>query len=81
MSHKETLRNGREVDVEDGYRLFYCDNGHTYECKASCCLFCDHCDDIFYDYTNGPYMWICDLEKDTEAGAKGECGYFKEEDP
>lgn len=22
------------------------------------CIFCDHCD-VFWDYTNGPYMLIC----------------------
>lgn len=78
MSHKEKLRNGTEVDVEDGYRLFYCDNGHTYECKASCCLFCKHCPDVWID-SSGPYMVLCDLEKDTAAGSRGECEYFQEE--
>ena len=26
------------------------------------CIFCKHCT-CFWDYTNGPYMFICDLER------------------
>ena len=24
------------------------------------CLFCDKCKDLFWDYTNGPYLFFCD---------------------
>lgn len=27
-----------------------------------CCAFCNHCSDFFYDYTNGPYLFACDLD-------------------
>ena len=27
-----------------------------------CCAFCKHCTDIFYDYTNGPYLFFCDID-------------------
>lgn len=43
------------------------------------CLFCNHCTDIFWDYTHGIYMTYCDNEKDIKIGAKGECKYFEEE--
>ena len=25
------------------------------------CLFCSHCSDVVWDFTNGPYMITCDL--------------------
>lgn len=28
------------------------------------CVFCKHCNDVIYDYMNGPYMFFCDLEKE-----------------
>ena len=39
------------------------------------CLFCKNCSDIFYDYTNGPYMVICRLDKDTH---QNNCDSFEE---
>lgn len=40
---------------------FKCANGYTYIVKDTSCLVCDHCTDIFYDYTNGPYMVVCGI--------------------
>lgn len=39
------------------------------------CLFCKHCSDVFWDYTNGPYLIICDLG---EEPFKKSCRYFEE---
>lgn len=39
------------------------------------CLFCDHCTNFFWDYTNGPYMIFCDEDHDTSIRP---CKYFKE---
>lgn len=49
-----------------------------YECDApdNCCLFCEHCTDVFFDYTNGPYMFLCDKG---HGGDWNTCGDFKEE--
>lgn len=59
----------------------------AYECDfyraiapSTSCLFCEHCDDVFWDYSNGPYMFICDACADTSAGAMGSCGAFVEEE-
>ena len=43
------------------------------------CLFCQHCTDWFYDYTNGPYAFICDLGAffDDEAD---DCKLFVDDD-
>ena len=54
-----------------------------YECEyyrlmapSTCCLFCEFCTDVFFDFTNGPYMFMCARDGDTEAGAAGECPLF-----
>lgn len=35
-----------------------------YECDVpdNHCLVCQHCTDVFYDITHGPYMYICELQ-------------------
>ena len=57
-----------------------------YECEhysvlapPTCCLFCNHCTDVFWDHTNGPYLFFCEEKADTTIGAKGECESFEEE--
>jgi hypothetical protein len=40
---------------------FECENGKTYAFPKTHCVFCKHCADIFYDYTYGPYMFICEF--------------------
>lgn len=39
-----------------------------------CCAFCSHCTDIFYDYSNGPYLFICD--KDNKPSAWDTCADY-----
>ena len=55
----------------------------TYNCPPKCCLFCDKCTDVFYDYTSGPYMMLCTDPRTTteimQAGYRGECEFFVEE--
>lgn len=35
-----------------------------YKCKCeTLCVFCSHCTDVFWDYSHGPYMVICDLSR------------------
>lgn len=57
-----------------------------YECECysvmaheRSCLFCVHCTDVFWDYTNGPYAFICDIDGDPSVGMGGECVWFDEE--
>lgn len=47
----------------------------TPSCKV--CVFCDHCN-VFWDYTNGPYLFLCDADCNTEHGLSGQCEIFKE---
>ena len=61
-------------------------DGKVYGLKTrKSCLICKHCTDIFWDYTNGPYMTICekscdesDLPGETNGGT--ECDLFELED-
>lgn len=56
---------------------FKCANGKTYEVPDNHCLFCEHCTDILYDYTHGPYMCMCELNYET--AGDGSCKHFIEE--
>ena len=38
---------------------FKCDNGRVYKMPENHCVFCAKCTDIFYDFTNGPYGFLC----------------------
>lgn len=44
------------------------------------CFFCDNCLDILFDYTNGPYMFICTKQVATRTGLLGKCDQFIEGD-
>lgn len=41
-------------------RLYVCDD-YMVLVPSKCCLFCEHCTDVYWDYINGPYMFICEL--------------------
>ena len=48
------------------------------------CFFCEKCTDIFWDYSNGPYMFTCEEEQKIDVdlvkeGLIGDCKYFKGE--
>ena len=55
--------------------------GESWWCPPKCCVFCDNCNDIVWDYTNGPYLCFCDLDMDPNesGGYEGKCDSFKEE--
>jgi hypothetical protein len=57
---------------------------HEYGCTnvsapEKSCFFCSHCTDIFFDYTRGPYMFICELDEYIVDGLNGECVKFAED--
>ena len=47
------------------------------------CIFCKHCE-FFWDYTNGPYMFFCDLDRpecvDAQTADKHTCAYFEDKE-
>jgi hypothetical protein len=58
-------------------RPFKCDNGHIYMAFNHSCVFCEHCD-LFWDYTNGPYMFLCDVDGAPEKdGLAGDCERYE----
>ncbi len=59
-------------------RVFTLENGWKVHAPENCCLFCDHCTDIFYD-SGGIYMTWCDIGKAAYTGLRGECEDFIEE--
>jgi len=60
-------------------REFKCDDGNTYMCHPRSCFFCDHCEDILYDFTNGPYSFLCEESEDIDQGLQGKCEKFIED--
>lgn len=69
---------------KDFTRVYECDE---YKCDAHPrgCFFCKHITDVWWDYTNGPYMIMCELQKEDEQdlptyGCFGECKHFDEDE-
>ena len=65
-------------------------DGNVYGLKPrKCCLICKHCTDIFWDYTHGPYMVVCEKSERSgneesnfpeETNLGTECDLFELED-
>ena len=62
-------------EIPDGYKPYVCGN-RRYWLPPDNCVFCEHCTDIFWDYTHGMYTYFCELDYNNE---KMTCGFFKEE--
>lgn len=62
----------KKVDPSERTRRF---DGPSYTVMAHprSCFFCGHLRDIVYDYTNGPYMFFCDLAKSIDELEEDEC--------
>ena len=67
-------------EILPGYKKWNCQNGRTYCAKENSCIFCAHCTDIFWDYTNGPYMFICDADRTLKTDLKENASILKERD-
>ena len=59
-------------------------DGYVVWADPKSCFFCKYLTDIFYDYTNGPYMFFCDKATPetypVDNGLQGKCDMFEEED-
>lgn len=62
---------------EADYRVYECEF-YKVLAPARSCLFCEHCTDVFYDFMNGPYMFFCEVDSDTNEGAAGNCEDWSE---
>ena len=77
MKQYENDKNNIINPVKTGWRIFQCANGKCYQARYNSCLFCSRCTDLLYDYTNGPYLFICADGLDTSEGMKGMCSGWK----
>ena len=55
---------------------FHCITGKTYMMPKNHCVFCKNCFSILCDYENGPYMCMCEFDKEYEEN----CTDFKEDE-
>ena len=66
-------------------REYKCDDpigpGVVVRAPERACVFCEHCTDVFWDYTNGPYWLLCDIHNDVVEvdGPWGNCPDFQED--
>lgn len=70
--------------MEEHMKEFICRDGllpgPTVRAPEKCCLFCEHCVDILWDYTSGPYFMMCEIRESCyPEGFEGKCSDFKEE--
>ena len=54
------MKNIRSELMPD-HKVFELEDGQKFGAHKHSCLFCKHCSDIFWDYTNGIYGVICDI--------------------
>lgn len=71
--------------LKENHKIFHCENGKAYGAHEMSCFFCKHCTDIFWDYTNGPYMLMCELpdtddENQKSAFRDGGCEKFEQDE-
>lgn len=68
------------MPVQEHTRIFH-GPGYTVAAHPKSGFFCQHLTDIFYDYTHGPYMFVCNcrVEVDIETCMTGKCPDFVEE--
>ena len=52
--------------------------GRKYVAREGTCLACKYCSDVFWDFTNGPYMAFCSKGFVwSEVSICAKCPYFK----
>ena len=56
----------KRSELQPNHRWFELEDGRKFGAHEKSCLFCRHNTDIFYDYTHGPYMFICEFGSDEE---------------
>lgn len=73
--------------IPEGFERVTMAGGRMWAVRKNSCWTCEHCTDIFWDWTNGPYRLNCELEYtdgyliDIEKGVRGECTWYKRGEP
>ena len=69
-----TVRDATDVAVFEG-------DHYTVTANRRSCFFCEHCTDIWFDYTVGPYMFHCEQGIDSKKDVlKNGCALFEWEE-
>lgn len=68
----------KELDPNKIYRQYEC-KYYKVMAPTESCYFCKYLTDIFWDYTNGPYGFVCDINAKVQDGLIGECEHFEDE--
>ena len=66
----------KNVKDED-LKLFITHLGIRFMMHKRSCIFCKHCTDIFFDASNGPYLFMCKYEHNCKSD--GTCKRFEED--
>lgn len=78
-----------QSDIPSDMREIYECDYYICDCHKYSCLHCKHCSDVWFDYSNGPYMFQCNnesLTKDertnfpTDKGVFGKCDHFEHDE-
>jgi len=78
MSRKPYYKYCKESEIDIEFKDYECEYYKIRAPKTSC-FFCRYCTDIFFDFTNGPYMLMCDKGKEPyDDGVFGKCDGFDE---
>lgn len=68
----------KEFQCQDGLL-----KGRKYKLPSTACVFCNHCTDLFWDFSHGIYALFCDKDIDYRSiygNVKGECKMFEPEE-
>lgn len=73
----------RDVPKEEQRTYTATGQGYSVVAHKQSCFFCKHLTDIWFDYTNGPYMFHCNSsvhgnDPGEEEIVKGNCPYFED---
>lgn len=80
------MKNVRSELLPD-HKVFELSDGRKFGAHKHSCLFCNHCSDIYWDYSNGIYAINCDKNWNNEdirtehiksAFSNGKCEFFNE---
>lgn len=73
----------KRTTLKPHHKWYEMQDGRKFGAHEHSCLFCKHLTDIYWDYTHGPYLFICELiKKDSDwdridQAFEGKCGHWE----
>ena len=68
-----------EMKKDEATREYQC-GLYVIDAHPRSCFFCDHCTDIFCEWSGKPYKLICNKGHESDDGIQGKCKDFQESD-